>query len=449
MSTSTFHPETKIWSVEKGPHDKNFSDDLDLGLTILQQLDKYLPSKVLEIHCESQTRLTVSQIKQRSISCAQNLLKLGVKQGDVVVIFSQVNKDVAPVVLGSLLIGAVFNTFETTFNNDDTKFCLKALAPKVILYDEKFQDTISKVFNVKNLKVFLSFGEGPGSVYEDLLSEQEPVKPRKLTHPANELPACMVFTSGSTGRPKAVLISHSLLKRGMVNMCKVYANDIVFAASPLRWISHILFLLQVIYCGAMRVISCSAPDSQLFCGYIKKYRVSKFFGVVGLLSKMILNAKEKDQGCLDSLNCIVSGGEVVSQKLRLDLTTLLRNVKVISVYGMSELAGIVAGNEFCENKLINGGYLKYGFTFKVVDEDYNPLDPGDKGVLCIKYDGGFLGYQNNDKANKEAFLEGGWYYTGDFVKISANGTIEIYGRYKDNIWCDEMLVRLKLNNFRP
>lgn len=441
MTTSTFNPDTKVWSVGKGPHDKYFSNNLDLGTTILQQLDKYLPNKILEIHCETETRVTVSEIKQRSISCAQNLLKLGIKPGDVVVIFSQVNKDVAPVILGSLLIGAVFNTFETTFNNDDMKFCLKALNPKAILYDGQFQDSIANYFNVKNLKVFLPFGDGAGSVFENLLSDKELLEPRKLTELANELPACMVFTSGSTGRPKAVILSHALLKRGMVNFCKIYSNDIVFAASPLRWISHVLFLLQIIYCGATRVISCSAPDAELFCSYIKKYRANKFFGVVGLLSKMISIAKDKNPGCLDSLNYIISGGEVVSQKLRLDITTLLRNVKLVSVYGMSEVSGIVAGNEFCEDKLINGGYLKYGFKFKVVDQDKNSLDPDEKGVLCIKYDGGFLGYQNNDKANKEAFLEGGWYYTGDFVKISSKGMIEIYGRFKDNIWCDGMLVR--------
>ncbi|KAL5276394.1 hypothetical protein ACFFRR_001928 [Megaselia abdita] len=442
MATSKFHPETKTWSVEKGPHDKILSDVLDLGATILKQLDKYLPSKILEIHCETETSLTVAQIKQRSISCAHNLLKNGIKQGDVVVIFSQVNKDVAPVILGSLLIGAVFNTFETTFSNDDAKFSLKTLRPKAIVYDPKFEDQILKCCNVNNLKIFLPFGDGVNSVFEKLLNGQEmSFTPPKLTQPINKLPACMVFTSGSTGRPKAVIISHSLLKRGMLTFCTVYQNDIVFAASPLRWISHILFLLQIIYYGATRIITCTPTDAELFCTFIKKHRVNKFFGVVGLVSQMISIAKEKSPGCLDSLTYIISGGEVVSQKLRLEITTLLRNVKLVSVYGMSELAGVVAGNEFCEDKLINGGYLKYGLQFKVVDQDYNPLDKGEKGVLCIKYDGGFLGYQNNDKANQEAFFEGGWYYTGDFVKISSNGMIEVYGRFKDNIWCDGKLVR--------
>lgn len=441
MTTSTFNPETKIWSVEKGPDDKSFSEHLDLGTTILQQLDLYLPSKILEIHCETETRLTVSQIKQRSISCAQNLLRHGIKQGDVIVIFSHVNQDVTPVILGSMLIGAVFNNFETTFDSDDVQFFLKALQPKAILYDEKLQKQISTCFDVKSLKLFLHFGDGSESVYEKLLSEPNACKPTKLTQPARKLPACLVFTSGSTGRPKAVIISHPLLQRGMLSFCTVYPNDIVLAASPLRWISHILFLLQTIYSGTTRVVSCSQPDAELFCGYIKKYRVNKFFGVVGLLSKMISVAKEKNPGCLNSLDYVISGGEVVSQKLRLDLTSLLRNVKLVSVYGMSELSGVVVGNEFCENKLINGGYLKYGYQFKVIDKDSNAVDPGGKGVLCVKYGGGFLGYHDNDKANQEVFLKDGWYYTGDFVKISSDGLVEIYGRYKDMIWCDGQLVR--------
>lgn len=441
MATSTFDPESKIWSVEKGPHDKSFPNDLDLGTAILQQLDTYLPEKILEIHCESETKLTVAEIKRRSLSCAQNLLKMGIKQGDVVVIYSQVNKDVAPVILGTLLIGAIFNTFETTFNEDDVKASLNNLSPKAILYDERFHNTIKNCFDVENLKVFLAFGDLPGSIYEKLLSEQEPRRPDKLRNAANELPACMLFTSGSTGCPKSVIISHSLLARGMMNLCKVYPNDIMFAPSPLRWISHILVLLQTIYYGATRVISYAAPDKELFCGYIKKYKVNKVFGAVGLISNMISVAKETNPGCLDSLNYILLGGEVVSVKVRQELTTLLKDVDAVSVYGMSEFAGAVAGNEFCQDKSINGGQLKYGFKFKVIDEDHNPLDPNEKGVLCVKYDDGFLGYQNNDKANKEAFLADGWFYTGDFVKISSGGIIQIFGRAKDNICCDGLLVR--------
>uniref|UniRef100_T1GR07 AMP-dependent synthetase/ligase domain-containing protein n=1 Tax=Megaselia scalaris TaxID=36166 RepID=T1GR07_MEGSC len=220
----------------------------------------------------------------------------------------------------------------------------------------------------------------------------------------------------------------------------MYPNDIMFAASPLRWISHIVFILQIMYSGATRIVTSSTPNAELFCQYIKKYRATKFFGVVGLLSEMVSIARTKHPGCLDSLRQIISGGEVVTQKLRSEIESLLKGVAVISVYGMSEMAGVVAGNEFFKDKSINGGNLKYGFKYKVVDNDKNPLGPEEMGVLCIKFDGGYFGYQSNEKANKEAFLKGGWYYTGDFVNISSDGIIEVYGRVKDNIWCDGKLM---------
>jgi len=60
------------------------------------------------------------------------------------------------------------------------------------------------------------------------------------------------------------------------------------------------------------------------------------------------------------------------------------------------------------------------------------LAEGEVGEIHMKTAAIFLGYWNNEKATKEALLDGRWYRTGDFGRIE-HGMLHLESRMRDMI----------------
>ena len=67
-----------------------------------------------------------------------------------------------------------------------------------------------------------------------------------------------------------------------------------------------------------------------------------------------------------------------------------------------------------------------------MDEAGKLLRPGETGEIVIRGDNVTAGYENNPKANAEAFVDG-WFRTGDQGVIDADGYIRLTGRLKEII----------------
>ena len=67
-----------------------------------------------------------------------------------------------------------------------------------------------------------------------------------------------------------------------------------------------------------------------------------------------------------------------------------------------------------------------------MDEDGSLLGPGATGEVVIRGDNVTGGYENNAKANAEAFVDG-WFRTGDQGVIDEEGYLTLTGRLKEII----------------
>ena len=68
----------------------------------------------------------------------------------------------------------------------------------------------------------------------------------------------------------------------------------------------------------------------------------------------------------------------------------------------------------------------------IVDENRQPVKPGEVGELAVKGDGVMLRYYKDEKATNEV-LRDGWLFTGDMAKESEDGFIYLVDRKKDVI----------------
>jgi acyl-CoA synthetase (AMP-forming)/AMP-acid ligase II len=77
--------------------------------------------------------------------------------------------------------------------------------------------------------------------------------------------------------------------------------------------------------------------------------------------------------------------------------------------------------------------LAAGPEIAIVDHDGEPLPAGETGEIVIRGDNVMSGYENNDKANAEAFTRQGWFRTGDQGTLTPEGYLSITGRLKEII----------------
>jgi acyl-CoA synthetase (AMP-forming)/AMP-acid ligase II len=106
---------------------------------------------------------------------------------------------------------------------------------------------------------------------------------------------------------------------------------------------------------------------------------------------------------------------------------------LIESYGMTEAAHQMASNPLPPRKRIPGSVgLAAGPDVAIMDEQGNLLPPGTTGEIVIRGPNVTGGYENNPKANAEAFTSG-WFRTGDQGVMDAEGYVSITGRLKEII----------------
>ena len=106
---------------------------------------------------------------------------------------------------------------------------------------------------------------------------------------------------------------------------------------------------------------------------------------------------------------------------------------LIESYGMTEAAHQMASNPLPPGRRKPGSVgLPAGPEIAILDEAWTPQPPNMTGEIAIRGANVTKGYENNPKANGEAFANG-WFRTGDQGMIDEDGFLTITGRLKEII----------------
>ena len=105
---------------------------------------------------------------------------------------------------------------------------------------------------------------------------------------------------------------------------------------------------------------------------------------------------------------------------------------LIEAYGMTEAAHQMASNPLVGLRKPGSVGPAAGPEIEVMNERGDLLAPGETGEIVIRGPNVAAGYENNSKANAEAFC-GGWFRTGDQGVIDADGYVRLTGRLKEII----------------
>ena len=136
-----------------------------------------------------------------------------------------------------------------------------------------------------------------------------------------------------------------------------------------------------------------------------------------------------------SVRLAVMAGSPVLPAVVKGLKERIGDGEVTQLWGMTELqAGLYTRpGDPIEIVAASAGRPSPGTEVRVVGPDGAGLPAGEEGELQARGPLLFPGYLDHPEANRDAFVAGGWFRTGDFAVIGAGGNVAITGRCKDVI----------------
>lgn len=251
--------------------------------------------------------------------------------------------------------------------------------------------------------------------------------PTKKTSVRGNDPAVILFTSGSEGPPKGVVLSHANIRANVAQVTAITPitpGDKVFNALP---VFHSFGLGGGLIMPMLRGIPSSQYPTPLDGKSIPKaIYMSDATVMFGTDTFLRLYARGTDNDAdMNRLRFIFAGAEALTQET-FDTYLHRFGVKIYEGYGMTEASPVVAINLPGMNERGTVGRLLPGMEAKL--EPVADMEDGFK--LLLRGPNVMLGYLKPELPGTLQPIADGWHDTGDIVRLTERGYIQIAGRAK-------------------
>lgn len=246
----------------------------------------------------------------------------------------------------------------------------------------------------------------------------------------------ILHTSGTTSRPKIVPLSHRNLAQSATNIARTLQftpDDRGLNIMPLFHI-HGLLAGLLAPLSARSYVSCTAGFNALrFFGWMDEVRPTWYTAVPTMHQAILMRAgKNTDVIARSPLRFVRSSSSSMPVQVIGQLEETF-GAPLIEAYGMTEAAHQMASNPLPPGPRKPGTVgVAAGPDVAIMNEAGTLLGAGAPGEIVIRGPNVTLGYENNPKANAEAFTHG-WFRTGDLGVMDDEGYIAISGRLKEII----------------
>lgn len=238
--------------------------------------------------------------------------------------------------------------------------------------------------------------------------------------------AVVLFTSGSEGTPKGVVLSHANLQANRVQLASRVdfgPQDIVFNALPMFHAFGLTAATVLPLLSGIRVFFYPSPlHYRIVPELAYDTNATILFGTDTFLSGYAKHAHAYD---FHAVRYVFAGAEKLREETRKTWTEKF-GVRIFEGYGATECAPVLAVGTPMHNRAGTVGRLLPGIEYRL--DNVPGIETG--GQLHVSGPNIMLGYLKSDKPGELQPPEGGWYDTGDIVRIDEQDYISIIGRTK-------------------
>jgi 2,3-dihydroxybenzoate-AMP ligase len=393
-------------------------------------------------------QVTYAQLNARATNLALNLLDLGIRPLDRLIVQLPNRVQFAYLYLALQRIGAIpVMTLPAHRHLEISQFIGISGAVATVTPDmHRGFDFIERVARLRKeqptLEHAIVLGDAPpGFVSLDALIERKSTRdPAELSRividPAD--PALFLLSGGTTGVPKLIPRTHNDYVYNSKMAGSVTGIDDDSVLLNLLPISHNLPLacpgLQgFIFKGAKVVLSTDTSPEAVF-RLVEKHRVTHIHVVPALLIRWLADPSIARYD-FSSLRVIQSGGQRLQPETRIKAKELIPSVTVQENFGMAEgVLMFVRLDDPPEVRLETVGRpVCPDDEIMLLDDDDNIVPLGETGEFCCRGPYTLRGYYGAPEHNARVFTPDGFYRSGDLMRRHASGNFIVEGRKKDLI----------------
>jgi benzoate-CoA ligase family protein len=395
----------------------------NVGADLLQRNLKARAGKVA-IHSAT-ADVTYGDLCKLACGAARTLADLGVRREERVLIVGYDSPGWVASFLGAIWIGAVPVPVNPLLQrSEDYDHYLDDSLARVVIVDanteEKLQLAVARAASAPRLLRADKIEPGP----------EVPVAPTR-----KDDMAFWLYSSGSTGKPKAVV--H--LQHDIPYTCTTYGEqvlgiterDTTFSTTGLfhayGFGNNLTFPYWV---GASTVLHAGRNTPATVLDTIEKRRPTLFLSAPTLYNAILNFEGAKDRDLSSIRHCVAAAEALPAEVWRRWKEAF--GLTILDGVGSTEMLHIYCSNRLDDLRPGSSGKPVPGYELKILDEEGDPVTPGDAGDLYVKGDSALALYWAQHEKTKRSIL-GDWFFTGDRYRVDDDGFYWYEGRSDDMI----------------
>ena len=392
------------------------------------------------------------ELGDRARRLATGLLKLGLRPGDRVGIWSPNNAEWVLTQFATAHAGLILVNINPAYRLTELEYALNKVGCRALVTATRFKssDYVGMVqtlggARLPGLETVIQIGPdtAPGFLRFDQVADGDPNQEPELADIAVRLQfddaINIQFTSGTTGAPKgATLTHHNILNNGFFigEAMRLGPEDKLCIPVPLyHCFGMVLGNLACTTHGSAMVFPGEGFDPLTTLETVAEERCTGLHGVPTMfISEM--EHPEFTRFDLSSLRTgIMAGSPCPIEVMRRAVSQMHLN-EITIAYGMTETSPVsfqTTVDDPLERRVSTVGRIHPHIEVKIVDAEGGVVPRGVPGELCTRGYSVMLGYWDDEARTHEAIDAARWMHTGDLATIDDEGYCNIVGRIKDMI----------------
>jgi fatty-acyl-CoA synthase len=383
---------------------------------------------------------TWAGLEDRSRRLAIALEQRGVGAGDRVLVLMTNRPEFVETLLAVHRLGAIMVPVNFRLVAAEVEFLAENSGSCLVVVEESLGGLIAPLRARQPLPCLVVgsdvAGAGPDAeAYEEALAGSPP---RQGAGPTDPTACCLVmYTSGTTGRPKGAMLSYENLlgqTLTLVQAFRLFRDDEVCAVtSPMFHIAAVGAIVPNLVLGIPSVIvPTGAFDPERFLDLVEAEGVTNAFLVPtqwqAVCASPTIPARDL------RLRNLSWGAAPATPAVLRAMAEAFPGVDNVCTFGQTEMSPVttVLPGEDAIRKIGSVGKPTALTDVRVVDPQMNDVAPGEIGEIVYRGPQVMMGYWDNPAATAEAF-RGGWFHSGDLVRVDEDGFYYVVDRLKDMI----------------
>lgn len=396
---------------------------------------------------DAQSRLTWSEVSQKSDKLALGLWDLGFNRDDVLLVQLPNSVELYLLIVAGEKAGVTIVTAQPTFRHQEIGALLQHTEAKGVViprafHDFDYHDMVRELQpQLPKLKHVIITGKDipDGAIaFDDILEKKlkkyhkayilkNKFKPYEITR--------VVTTSGTTGIPKCAVwetIALMYAARVIARRWKLGPDDVIGAFYNIIGGGLSTFSLYGVPQVAAKLVLLERFTPEGFCELVQKERIT-VAGIVPAEVARLLEYPDIDRHNLSSLRLLAHSTTLLPRELAIRAEKKL-GCKYVQTYGTMDCGPITcnAVNDPQEVRIATVGRPYDGNEVKIVDENGKEVPQGERGEVLVTGPTLGTGYYRNEELNKQTWQDG-WFDTTNEGYMAKDGNVIIMGRRRDII----------------